>query len=200
MPKLVELYGSVSSISANSESPIISWRVPSGYVAELVAVGVIPDFDPDTKASNLDGVTIAAGDTETRVGTKFPHSNFSANHNGMNSLPYGDRASRIEDYEVITVSRIGVKPHANAGYLRLFDDRNKVEFPDREPYWRINETDNVLPFGDDEDFQPMAELPDFVKMYPWTKTILKIQIQDTGTAIPVNGVRVQLFGVYRSGR
>jgi len=60
MPKLVELYDSVSSISANAEALLISWRVPSGYVAELVAVGVIPDYNPTANASYLDGVALAS--------------------------------------------------------------------------------------------------------------------------------------------
>jgi len=292
--KYVELYGEVSSIGANAEATIINWTVPDGHCAELFAVGVIPDYDPDTGASNLDGVYIKAD------GKAIPHSNFSANHNGKNFLPFGDRACRrplfifdrplvprnltykfnegdkiqivgkagstavskpvrvrasvfllepedvrriygvdinkfatlpgghqqekpillfaeyydnpktsgkskfealaeipIKTYEQVQLRMIGVAPHDNADALKLVDHRTKKEFPEYEPYWKINSLYNMLPFGDDEDFQGAVELPAPVKEYIWTNTTLKIMIRDNGTAIPEAGVRVQLIGMYK---
>ena len=301
MPKFVPLYGEVSSISANSSSPIIQYKVPSGYVAELFAVGVIPDYDPSTGASNLDGIYIAVASEVGGVGSAFPHSNISANHNGRNAAPYGDRASKqpilvidnpltpdnltykfatgrviqivgkagssatgkvrarafvylldendvreyygvsmdefaslsgghnqekpilpyfeyydnsatagtgnweklasieVAAYEEIQLFQIGVAPHDNALQLRLYDDRKNKYFPDRDPYYfRITPTENMLPFGDDDDYQPRLPLPDDIISHVWNETNLDIEIKDNNAVIPDAGVRVQLVGVYRS--
>jgi len=106
----------------------------------------------------------------------------------------------IEDYEVVNLTHMGIKPHANAAYLRLYDDRYKIEFPEREPYWRVGESEIQLPFGDDEDYQPIRELPDFIRRHNWTETTLKVQIQDANAVIPAEGVRVQLLGKYKTMR
>lgn len=97
--KLVELYGSASSIGSGSEGLIISWKVPSGYVAELVGIGVIPDYDPDAGTSYLQKVMIAAGDSESTVGKKFEHSNFSATY-GKNILSYGGDGAEQPLFEI----------------------------------------------------------------------------------------------------
>jgi len=292
--KYVELYGEVNSIGANAEATIIDWKIPDGHCAELFAVGVMPDYDPSTGASNLDGVYVAVD------GKPFPHSNFSANHNGKNFLPFGDRACRrpmfifdrplipgnltykynegervqivgkagstavsktvrvraslflleevdaraiygvgitdfarlygghqqekpvllyaeyfdnpatsgkgkfeefasidIKAYEQLQLRMIGVYPHDNADALKLVDYRTKKEFPEYEPYWKVNSLYNMLPFGDDEDFQGAVELPAPVKDYVWNNTTLKIMIRDNGSAIPAKSMRIQLIGLYR---
>jgi len=301
MPKFVPLYGEVDSIPANSSKPIIEYKVPSGYVAELFAIGVIPDLDPATGASYLDGVSVAYSDQEGVVGSVFQHSNISANHDGKNAAPYGNAASRqpmlvidrpltfgnltykfatgkiiqlvgrasgtatgkvrarafiylldkndvmniwgislddfaslagghnqskpvlpyfeyydnkatsgtgdwenlasikVEPYEEIQLFQCGVHPHDNSKLLRFYDDRLNKYFPDRNPYyWRITATENMLPFGDDEDYQGRLPLPDDIVNHIWTETNLDIQIQDNNAVIPEGGVRVQLVGIYRS--
>ena len=303
MAKFVPLYGEVSSIPANSTKPIIEYKVPTGFVAELFAIGVIPDLDPSTGASNLDGVSVAYADATGTTGSLFPHSNISANHKGKNAAPYGDRASKlpflvidrpltpgnltykfaqgkviqivgkagssnagkvrakafiylldeseclsrfgaslstfptlpgghnqarpilpyfeyydndetdgtgtwekleqikVEDYEEIILKQIGVKPHENSYQLRLYDDRLNKYFPDRDPYyWRITDTENMLPFGDDDDYQPRLPLPDDIVKHVWTHTSLDIEIKDKNAVIPEGGVRVQLVGIYRATR
>jgi len=302
MVKVVPLYGEISSIPAKSQDVILEYKIPTGYVGELVGVGVIPDYDPDTGESNLDGIKIAVAETpNSGVGTVFPHSNFSANHNGKNALPYGDRASKqpmykfdiplvpdnltykidegkviqivgkagdkatgkvrvraelllldredveryygidfrnfaslpgghkqekprllyaeyfdnindtegtgkwedlvsldVMDYEEITIKEIGVAPHDNALLLRFYDDRNNRYFPDREPYYfRIKPEENMLPFGDDDDYQPRSEAPIDLKNYVWSHTTMKIQIKDNNAVVPAKGVRIQLIGEYR---
>jgi hypothetical protein len=302
--KFVPLYGEVDSIPANSQVPIIEYKVPTGYVAELFAIGVIPDYDPATGASYLDGVSVAhATDVGAGVGSVFPHSNISANHNGKNAAPYGDRASKqpilvidrpltpnnltykfasgrviqivgkagstatgkvrarafiylldasevvsrfgaglnefaslpgghnqerpvlpyfeyydnkatagtgsweklaqikVEDYEEIQLTQIGVAPHDNAYQLRLYDDRENKYFPDRDPYYfRITPEENMLPFGDDDDYQPRLPLPEDITTHVWTHTSLDLEIKDKNAVIPDAGVRVQLVGIYRAKR
>jgi len=292
--KYVELFGTVSSIPANSEVRIVRFEVPAGHCAELFAIGVIPDFNPSTNTSNLDGVFVAVN------GRKFPHANFSANGVSRNAVPYGHASSKqpifridrpltpgnltykfneketveiwgragdsavslpvyvrallflLEEEDVRTIygksvtnfatlpgghqqenpvllfaeyfdnvatsgkgrfesvaeidlapweqlqlRKLGVYPHDNADSLKLVDYRTKKEFPEYEPYWKVNASYNVLPFGDANDFQPAPELPDVIKLYTWTNTKLMIQVRDTGTAIPAKGMRFQLIGVYR---
>lgn len=298
MPRLVELYNEhTSGIGDNAQDIILSWQVPTGYVAELVAVGVIPDYDPDTGASYLDTVQIASGTRGDRIGKIFEHSVFSANYN-KNILSYGNETTKqplfkfgeygnphsltykfasgryiqiiggasggttgtiktralvvlyekdevpvifgvpaerfstlpgghdqenpillyaevfdnsatsgnakwedlasidLESYEYLSIHKIGVIPHANADALKIFDNRTKEEFPDREPYWKVQEGVNMLPFGRDQDIIPMRELPDFISSKVFNDTTLKIQIRDNGTSIPADAMRVQVLGVY----
>jgi len=295
--KYVEIYGSVDSITAGLTTDLIEYEVPDGHCAELYALGVMPDYDPATETSNLEYVSIATEDVD--MGLKF-----LCNHNGMNSLPYGDRASKqpmrlldypmrrgnltpkfnegveieikatagdsdvsntvrarakillyeppdvmayygvginnfatlpggvdqslpkrifadyailesatdgksrwndlysktIHDYEQVQLTHIGVKPHANADSGKLYDHRLKWEAPEYEPYWKINEQYNALPFGDDDDYQPTQKLPSVIANHVFNNTTMKFQIRDNGTAIPAGGIAVQLFGVYRRVR
>jgi len=295
--KYVEIYGSLSSISADLTKDLIEYEVPDGHCAELYALGVMPDYDPATETSNLLDITLATNDVD--MGLKF-----LCNHIGMNSLPYGDRASKqpirlldypmrrgnltpkfnegveieikatagdsdvsdtvrarakillyepadvsanygvginnfaslpggidqtlpkrifadyallesategksrwndlyslsVKDYEEITLTHIGIKPHAYADSGKLYDHRLKWEAPEYEPYWKINEVYNALPFGDDDDYQPTQKLPSIVAQHVYTNTTLKFQIRDNGTAIPADGLAIQLFGVYRRVR
>ena len=292
--KFVELYGTLNSLSANLSDEIIDWEIPDGHAAELVGVGIIPDYDPSDGSSNL---------LETEIGydDKLTGIKFLTNHNGMNALPYGDRASKrpmfrfdepmrrgsltvkysegqtiqivitagstaisrtvyaralvylyekgdcervfgvpisrlntvtggvsqelpvmyfadyallesatggnakwtdlysktLKDFEHLNLTKLGVKPHDNADALKVYDSRLKKEWPEYEPYWTITRVANMLPFGDDDDYQGPRDLPAVLKNHTFTHTTLKIQIRDTGTAIPANGVAVQLYGVYR---
>ena len=296
MPKLVELYAEHDTgIPDGGTDVILSWKVPTGHVAELIGVGIKPDWDGTN--SYLDTVQIAAGTEESRVGRIFEHSVFSANYN-KNILSYGDETvyqplfkfdnygnpnsltykfsegkyiqlvgtaeggttgtikaralvvlyeedevpaifgvdakhfanlpgghdqdnpillyaevfdneatsgkNKWEDlaaidlgsYEYLNLRKIGVIPHANADALKIYDNRTKEEIPDREPYWKITEGANMLPFGRDKDVIPIRELPEFIKTKTFNQTTLYIQIRDNGTSIPAGGVRVQVLGVY----
>ena len=106
--RLVELYDTASSISDGAEALIISWQVPTGYVAELIGLGVVPDYDPDAGTSYLDGVSVAVGTSPTRIGKKFDHSNFSANY-GKNILSYGGDGAEQPLFEI--------RPYLTSGSL-----------------------------------------------------------------------------------
>jgi len=296
--KYVEYFGEITTgITAGLTVDLMEYKVPDGHCAELYALGIMPDYDPATETSNLLDVAIAHDDID--FGYKF-----LCNHLGMNSLPYGDRASKqpirlldypmrkgnltpkfnegveievkvtagannvteavrgrmkillyepgdvaryygatisnfatlpggydqtlpqmlfvdyarlsaatagnqrwtdlysydVKDYEQIMLSHIGVKPHANADSLKLYDHRLKWEAPEYEPYFKINEVYNALPFGDDDDYQPTQKLPSMIASHVFTNTTMKIQIRDNGSAIPQYGVAAQLFGTYRRVR
>ena len=103
----------------------------------------------------------------------------------------------VKAYEQVNLKMIGVKPHAYADALKLVDNRTKKEFPEYEPYWKINELYNMLPFGDDEDYQGAVELPEVVKRYTWTNTTMKFMIRDNGNVIPAGGIRIQVIGLYK---
>ena len=106
---------------------------------------------------------------------------------------------KLEDYEEVQLLQMGVKPHDNSYQLRLYDDRLNKYFPDRDPYyWRITDTENMLPFGDTNDYQPRLPLPQDVVSHIWTHTTLDIEIKDKNAVIPAGGVRVQLIGIYRA--
>jgi len=77
---------------------IVEFRVPSGKCAELFSVGIIPDYDPNTGASNLDYVYIAHSKQEGQIGSAFPFSRFSATW-GMNSLPFGTGQDKVQRYQ-----------------------------------------------------------------------------------------------------
>ena len=62
--ELVQLYGSVSSISAGKYATIIEYTVPEGYVAEIVGIGIIPDWDETNLVSYAEHVKVAANDEE----------------------------------------------------------------------------------------------------------------------------------------
>jgi len=87
MVKYIPVHAEVDSIDS-SNPMILSYRVPDGYYAELYAVGVIPDYDPTTGVSNLQGIQIAHSNTEGEIGTIFPYSRISANY-GRNVAVYG---------------------------------------------------------------------------------------------------------------
>ena len=106
----------------------------------------------------------------------------------------------VKDYEQIVLSRVGILPHSNADELKLYDHRLKWEAPEYEPYWKITEAFNALPFGDDDDAQPTQKLPSVISDHIFSNTTMKLQIKDSGAIIPQYGVAVQLFGTYRRVR
>jgi hypothetical protein len=289
-PKLVELFGVVSTLAANSTAKIIDWKVPDGYCAELFALGVQPDYDPTTGASNLLSTEIWFDDKATGI-------KFLTNHNGKNFLPFGDRACKqplfkiddpgnptsltvkynegmkiqlavttgpaaivspvraraqvmlyeeadaqsifgvpisnlaslpggvmqekpvrlfaeftnnyatlaratwenayskeVKDYEAINLTRVGVAPDTHSDSLMIRDYRLKKEFPEYEPYWKINSAYNMLPFGDDDDEQAPV-LPSIISQHDFTNTTLEIRVKDDGSASST--ISIQVLGVYR---
>jgi len=116
---------------------------------------------------------------------------------------WNDLYSRsVKDYEEITLSHMGIEGSAiaNADEARIFELRNKKEFPEFEPYWKINGTYNAIVFGDDDDEQPMYKLPSVVSDYVFTNTTLSVKITDLLAVIPINGLVAQLIGKYRRVR
>lgn len=292
--KLVEVVGSVASLAANLSSKIINYKLPDGYAGELIALGIMPDWNVGAGASRL-------LDTEIGYEDKLTGIKFLTNHAGMNILPYGDRLSKqpmlqlgtpmtagsltskfnegmkiqavitaggtavadtvrarahillydeadcmkvfgvglsklativggveqstperlfadyallatatagkgqwedlyaktVKDYEQIQVSHVGIKPHANVLNAKLYDLREKKEFPEYDPYYTIAESYNSLPFGDDDDYQPTQRLPDIIAAYQYTNTDFSIKIRDNNAVVPIGGMAVQLFGHYK---
>lgn len=106
----------------------------------------------------------------------------------------------VKDYEQIVLQHLGILPHANADSLKIYDHKLKWEAPEYEPYYKIIEAANGLPFGDDDDEQQTAKLPSVVADHIFSNTTMKVQIRDDGTIIPQYGVAAQLFGTYRRVR
>lgn len=292
--KFVEKVGSLSSLAANLSSHIIDYEVPDGYAAELIAVGIMPDWNVGAGASRL-------LDTEIGYEDKLTGIKFLTNHAGKNALPYGDRLSKqpmmllgtpmtkgsltpkfnegmdieivvtagttaiadtvrarmhvllyepadcervfgvgisklativggveqsmperlfaeyaslatatagrgqwedlysksIKDYEQIQISHVGILPHANLLNLKLYDLRAKKEFPEYDPYFTVAEAYNSLPFGDDDDEQPIQRLPNIVAGYVYTNTDFAVKIRDNNAVVPIDGCAVQLLGHYK---
>jgi len=107
-------------------------------------------------------------------------------------------SKNVKDYEQITLSHVGVVPHANADALKIYDHRLKWEAPEYEPYFKIKAGINSLPFGDDAEYQPTQKLPSVVADHVFTNTDMKIQVRDNGSAAAT--VSVQLLGLYRKVR
>lgn len=85
--KFVEIVGSLASLAANLSNKIINYTIPDGFAAELLAVGIMPDWNVGAGASRL-------LDTEIGYDDKLTGIKFLTNHAGMNALPYGDRLSK----------------------------------------------------------------------------------------------------------
>lgn len=85
--KYVELFGTIASgaLAAGLSRKIIDYDIPDAHGAELYAVGV----DPDWLAPNSNML-----DTEIGYDGKLTGIKFLTNHNGRNTLPYGDRSNR----------------------------------------------------------------------------------------------------------
>lgn len=85
--KFVEQVGSLASLAANLSNKIIDYTIPDGYAAELLSIGIMPDWNVAASASRL-------LDTEVGYEDKLTGIKFMTNHAGMNALPYGDRLSK----------------------------------------------------------------------------------------------------------
>jgi len=295
--KLVELYGSLAALSAGLSNKIINYTIPDGHCAELIAVGIMPDWNVGAGASRL-------LDTEIGYDDKLTGIKFLTNHAGRNALPFGDRLSKnplrlldypsrkgnltpkynegmkiqvvvtagavsvadtvrarakvllyeeadvrgifgtgisdfatiaggvsqalpevlfaeyartdpasagkgqwealyekkVQDFEEIMLAYMGIDPHANADEARLYDLRLKKEFPEYEPYWKVNDAYNMLPFGDDDDYQPTTKLPTIVADHVYTNTTMRLYVKDLTAVIPQYGMAVQLLGSYKRTR
>ncbi|MCJ7759908.1 hypothetical protein MUP59_02040 [Candidatus Bathyarchaeota archaeon] len=108
----------------------------------------------------------------------------------------------VKDYEEVKINHLGIAGGslASADEARFYDLRNKKEFPEYEPYWKITEAFNALPYGDDDDEQPMSKLPSVVSDYVWTNTTLSVKMNDLLAVIPIGGVVAQLIGTYKRVR
>ncbi|NVM24087.1 MAG: hypothetical protein HWN68_20200 [Desulfobacterales bacterium] len=116
---------------------------------------------------------------------------------------WNDLYSRsVKDYEEITLTHLGIEGGTiiNADEARIFDLRNKKEFPEFEPYWKINGAYNAMVFGDDTDEQPMYKLPSVVTDHIFTNTTMSVKITDNLAVIPINGLVAQLIGKYKRVR
>lgn len=299
--RIIPLYGEVSSIGANQSAVIAEFQVPNGHVAEIFEVGVIPDYDPSTGASYLDGIYFAHSSELEKLGTAFEHSNLSANYNGKNAAPYGDiackqppllidypstsgnltykeaggkvlqivgkagssdtgkvrvrariavysneevpvyfgvdaseftslpggpdqrnpvlpyfeyfdnaeatagngawediKVTQVQDYEEITLTRMGIAPSDNCEWFRIYDSRVSKYFPSLDNYpFRVTPTENVFPFGGCDSYQPTQAVPADLAAHVFTNTNIHFQLRDNGNSVPADGIRVQLFGIYK---
>jgi len=296
--KLVELYGDLAALAAGLSNRIIDYTIPDGHCAELIAVGIMPDYNlGPPAASNL-------LDTEIGYDNKLTGIKFLTNHFGRNALPFGERLSKnplrlldypsrkgnltpkynegmkvqivitagavaiattvrarakvllyeeadvrsifgtgisdfatiaggvsqslpevlfaeysrtdpasagkgqwenlyekkVQDFEEIKLAYMGIDPSPNADELKLYDLRLKKEFPEYEPYWKVNAGYNMLPFGDDDDEQPTTKLPTIVADHVYTNTTMRVQVKDLTAVIPQYGMAVQLLGSYKRTR
>ena len=108
-------------------------------------------------------------------------------------------SKKIQDYEEIKLSHVGFYPVLNTHFdsLRLYDYRTKKEFPEYEPYWKINRDYNMLPMGGDLTTVPIQKLPSIIADYVWTNTTLYVYFRDDATAVAVGDGELQLLGTYR---
>lgn len=123
----------------------------------------------------------------------------------MNPISAGDQkwvtmfSQKVQAYEEIKLSHVGFYPVLNTHFdsLRLYDYRTKKEFPEYEPYWKINRDYNMLPMGGDVTTVPIQKLPSVIADYVWTNTTLYVYFRDDGTAVAVGDGSLQLLGTYR---
>ena len=85
--KFVEIVGSLAALAASLSNKIINYTIPDGYAAELLSIGIMPDWNVGAGASRI-------LDTEIGYDDKLTGIKFLTNHAGMNALPYGDRLSK----------------------------------------------------------------------------------------------------------
>jgi len=86
--KFVEQVGVIlaaDGLAAELSNKIIDYTIPDGYAAELLSIGIMPDWD---------GAASRLLDTEIGYDDKLTGIKFLTNHAGMNALPYGDRLSK----------------------------------------------------------------------------------------------------------
>ena len=140
------------------------------------------------------------------VSQALPHRVFA--DYAVNPISAGDEkwtelySKKVQDYEEIMLSHIGFYPVLNTHFesLRLYDYRTKKEFPEYEPYWKINRDYNMLPIGGDLTAVPTQKLPSMIADYVWNNTTLYVYFRDDGTAVAVGDGGIQLLGTYRRMR
>lgn len=108
----------------------------------------------------------------------------------------------VKDYEQIKLSHVGFYPVIATHFaeLRLYDYRTKNEFPEYEPYWKINRAYNMLPIGGDITTVPIQKLPSIIADYVWSNTTLYVYFKDDGTAVAAGDGGLQLLGTYKRVR
>lgn len=111
-------------------------------------------------------------------------------------------SKKVQDYEQITLSHVGLASMAatHLEALRLYDYRTKKEFPEYEPYSKINCYYNTLPIGGDVSDVPIQKLPSVIANYAWRNTTLYVYFKDDGTAVAAYDGGLQLLGKYRRVR
>jgi len=137
------------------------------------------------------------------VSQSLPHRVFA--DYAVNPVSAGDEkwtelySKKIQDYEQIMLSHVGFYPVIATHFesLRLYDYRTKKEFPEYEPYWKINRARNMLPIGGDLTTVPIQKLPSVIAGYVWSNTTLYVYFRDDGTAVAVGDGGLQLLGTYK---
>ena len=111
-------------------------------------------------------------------------------------------SKKVQDYEQIKLSHIGVRPEIATHFeaLRLYDYRTKNEFPEYDPYFKIGVDVNTLPMGADVTAVPIQKLVSLIADYIWSNTTLYIYFRDDGTAVAAYDGVMQLLGTYRRVR
>jgi|GEM_PF-3032637 len=108
--KFVEVVGVIAAatgLAASLSNKIIDYTIPDGYAAELLSIGIMPDWD---------GAASRLLDTEIGYDDKLTGLKFLTNHAGMNSLPYGDRLSKQPMLQLGTPMKNGsLTPKFNEG-------------------------------------------------------------------------------------
>jgi len=103
-----------------------------------------------------------------------------------------DLSFRIYAHQRLTITHIGVIPHANSYQLQIADiDRTlKHEYP-----FTITDDVNELPFGCAWQDQGPFEFPEDIRPV-FQDDYVRIQIRDDGTSIPAGGVIVMVRGIW----
>jgi len=106
-----------------------------------------------------------------------------------------DLSFRIYAHQELTITHIGLKPHDNLKEASLADiDRTLLatEYP-----FGTNADFNELPFGNAwQDSGPYA-FPEVLRPVI-SDDFIRVRIRDKGTAVPANGVIVQVRGSFRT--
>lgn len=86
--ELVELFGQVPGIDAGKYGVLIEYEVPEGFCAEVVGIGVVPDWNTATLVSNLWHIKVARNSEEF-----WPPGDFKAlARRYLNVFSYGSSA------------------------------------------------------------------------------------------------------------
>jgi len=133
-----------------------------------------------------------------RVFAEYAYSPASAGDQKWTEL----YSKKVQNYEEIKITHMGFYPilATNFDSLRLYDYRTKKEFPEYEPYWKINRANNMLPIGGDLTTVPIQKLPSLIANYVWSNTTIYVHFRDNGTGVAAFDGGLQLLGTYRRVR